>query len=557
MGDAGPELVPSGQRPEGSGRQSGRVSSSRPLAVESARTQRDREREARLRRGLDALLSPGERLVRLPPARDRDAHVAFVAALVLLASSLAGGICLIAAVVLDLRWWPIPLTFLVPGPLGWLLWRASLRRVVLTDRRLIVFSTRRDGRRMWSRTIRLVGGTYVELHEWSQRMLDLGTVVIRDDRGKRVGSIGPVLCPSDISRLMTAAIAAIDTPDEGDRQDPIRLFICYRQQDSQRWAGPVKRQLERELPGAEIFLDTDDFRGGSDYRAATHELIPRATVLLVFIGPAWVEQTRRRQASSDYDPVLDEIQVALAADVPIIPVLLDAAERPLPASLPDPIKSLVEYRIAIRVPEEPYVVSGISRIAAHVRAWDLNRSDAQIREHAGWDTPQFPAILNALSELTDDLVAPSHLFDLALHIKEVERLRRILALGYAGPVHVGILREQLADLLKDPGKHLESWEMHRLRGIYQALNRDDCVVTLPRDHGEATVAIGGQAMGTVAPPPAADHERESEAWVRAAYAVECSQDADRADEFVARLAAITSTIDSGTQIAGASPPGSG
>lgn len=118
------------------------------------------------------------------------------------------------------------------------------------------------------------------------------------------------------------------------------VFISYRRDDSRSATGRLTDSLQAAFGPQRIFRDLDSIAPGQDFEAALARAIDGTRVMLAVIGPRWLElrdKQGRRRLDVPEDPVRREIEAALAADLPIIPVLVEGASMPaaevLPASL--------------------------------------------------------------------------------------------------------------------------------------------------------------------------------------------------------------------------------
>jgi len=91
-------------------------------------------------------------------------------------------------------------------------------------------------------------------------------------------------------------------------------------------------------------MDVDQIPAGIDFVAHLNSQVAACNVLLVVIGPHWLnvknEAGERRLHQPD-DFVAIEIAAALARDIRVIPVLVDGATIPRASELPDSLKPLV------------------------------------------------------------------------------------------------------------------------------------------------------------------------------------------------------------------------
>jgi hypothetical protein len=123
-----------------------------------------------------------------------------------------------------------------------------------------------------------------------------------------------------------------------------KIFVNYRREDGRWQAARIRDQLADAFGNSAVFMDVDDLRPGQRFDEVLREAIARTDVFLAVIGPHWSELLRIRQASGDQDFVREEIAAALAARIPLIPVLLERATLPRRAELPDDLRAMVLHQ---------------------------------------------------------------------------------------------------------------------------------------------------------------------------------------------------------------------
>ena len=122
------------------------------------------------------------------------------------------------------------------------------------------------------------------------------------------------------------------------------IFINYRREDSIGTAGRLHDRLAQTFGQKNIFMDVDSIPPGVDFVADLNSQVAACDVVLVVIGPNWLDtkdETGRRRLDKPDDFVVIEIAGALARNIPVIPVLLDGTRIPKASELPDAIKALV------------------------------------------------------------------------------------------------------------------------------------------------------------------------------------------------------------------------
>jgi TIR domain len=147
---------------------------------------------------------------------------------------------------------------------------------------------------------------------------------------------------SAFARGVTANVDA--NPPYGLLIMPSKVFISYRREDSRYQARRVYDAFVHALPPDTVFMDVDSIPPGADFVEILEGWVQQCDVLLALIGPNWLKsvdpRTKRRRVDSPEDFVRIEVRGALARKIPVVPVLLDAAEMPTAAELPDDIKAL-------------------------------------------------------------------------------------------------------------------------------------------------------------------------------------------------------------------------
>ena len=121
------------------------------------------------------------------------------------------------------------------------------------------------------------------------------------------------------------------------------IFLSYRRSDSAGSAGRLFDRLAEHFGSDQVFRDVDSIEAGENFEETIRDALRVATVVLIVIGPRWLEAqgkdgSRRVDDTNDY--VRREIELALSSHVAIIPVRVEGASLPEPGSLPTSIKAL-------------------------------------------------------------------------------------------------------------------------------------------------------------------------------------------------------------------------
>jgi len=129
-----------------------------------------------------------------------------------------------------------------------------------------------------------------------------------------------------------------------------KIFISYRQSDTQSEASRLKENLEDVFGKENVFFDIETLEPGLNFAKAIEKTIWQSAVVLVLIGETWTdvkdEEGNLRLFKED-DWVRKEVAMALAMeDTRVIPVLVKDAKKLSAAQLPDNIKALADYQWA-------------------------------------------------------------------------------------------------------------------------------------------------------------------------------------------------------------------
>ena len=135
------------------------------------------------------------------------------------------------------------------------------------------------------------------------------------------------------------------------------IVISYRRDDSQDITGRIFDRLTQTFGREKVFRDIDSIPVGIDFREHIGRVFEKSELLLVMIGPRWAGNRGRSGGAKHQPPpriddpgdfVRAEVEIALEAGIPIVPVLVGNAQMPDAARLPQSLQPLA-YRNALRV----------------------------------------------------------------------------------------------------------------------------------------------------------------------------------------------------------------
>ena len=131
-----------------------------------------------------------------------------------------------------------------------------------------------------------------------------------------------------------------------------KIFISYRQSDTQSEASRLKENLEDVFGFENVFFDIETLEPGLNFATAIEKTIRQSQVVLVLIGPHWMDAKDKEgnlRLFNEDDWVRREVAMALSlhgSGTTVIPVLVKNALPLLRSQLPDNIKSLADFQWA-------------------------------------------------------------------------------------------------------------------------------------------------------------------------------------------------------------------
>ena len=127
-----------------------------------------------------------------------------------------------------------------------------------------------------------------------------------------------------------------------------RIIISYRRADSAATAGRIFDRLTSHYGDDAVFMDVDKIPFGTDFRQHIRKVLADSDILLAVIGPSWLGKASdgTSRIMDEADPVRVEIETALRQKTRIIPVLVDGANMPGVADLPDALRDLAYLNAA-------------------------------------------------------------------------------------------------------------------------------------------------------------------------------------------------------------------
>jgi CHASE2 domain-containing sensor protein len=127
-------------------------------------------------------------------------------------------------------------------------------------------------------------------------------------------------------------------------ESPAPFFISYRREHDEWAARDIRKELAKRFGDDRVFLDKRSIGTGEEWPERLMSATRWCSVLLVIIGPRWLEEVDgHRRIDDPGDWVRLEIQAVLRRpDAIVIPVLLGGARCPGMSELPEAIAGLAE-----------------------------------------------------------------------------------------------------------------------------------------------------------------------------------------------------------------------
>ena len=136
--------------------------------------------------------------------------------------------------------------------------------------------------------------------------------------------------------------------------EPGRIFICYRREDTPAEAGRLSEGLTQSFGEERVFFDIDSVPLAMNFVTYIADQLQQCPVMLVVIGRGWntiADERGVRRLDDPADQVRVEIATALRLKVPVIPILVQNASMPRATDLPEDIRDLAFHNGTKLAPE--------------------------------------------------------------------------------------------------------------------------------------------------------------------------------------------------------------
>jgi WD40 repeat protein/serine/threonine protein kinase len=144
------------------------------------------------------------------------------------------------------------------------------------------------------------------------------------------------------------------------------IFISYRRADCPDSVARIFGELKSRLRNSEIFYDHKSIPLGEEFPEMLRQKVAAANIVLVVIGPKWVELLLGKQTAS-IDHVREEVRLALQSSCEVIPVLVGGAKMPSEADLAGfPELSSLRNKNAQSIPPDPDFEAKCGELVEHL-----------------------------------------------------------------------------------------------------------------------------------------------------------------------------------------------
>lgn len=141
---------------------------------------------------------------------------------------------------------------------------------------------------------------------------------------------------------------------------PGSIFISYRRSDSIGETRRICDCLERHFGRDHVFKNVDSIPLGMNFREYLDQEVGCCQVLVVVIGPKWLDDRGQRFDKST-DWVCRQIEFALRRGIPIIPLLVNDARLPKASELSGELQGLLNWQ-SIRIRHDPDFRQDVSKL---------------------------------------------------------------------------------------------------------------------------------------------------------------------------------------------------
>ena len=151
------------------------------------------------------------------------------------------------------------------------------------------------------------------------------------------------------------------------------VFISYRRKGARKTAYRLKDRLKDAFGADKVFVDVEDIDPGLPFDEVISKRISNCSIVLVVIGRDWLvmqDDEGRHRLSDPDDWVRRELEVAMASEARVIPLVVDGADDPDPSQLPDSLREFARLQTRHLSDDEAYWNYDVDRLIAKLQEID-------------------------------------------------------------------------------------------------------------------------------------------------------------------------------------------
>lgn len=149
------------------------------------------------------------------------------------------------------------------------------------------------------------------------------------------------------------------------------IFISYRRDDSGFAADRIYASLCDKFGSQAVFIDRDGIPPGVRWDRYLSDKVNQCQVMLVVIGPQWLDirdhRTNEKRLDQNIDFVRYEIEIAIDRGIPIIPLFLEGSPRLSEDRLPSSICELIKWQ-GMQIRRDPEFERDMSKLGLSLEA---------------------------------------------------------------------------------------------------------------------------------------------------------------------------------------------
>lgn len=151
------------------------------------------------------------------------------------------------------------------------------------------------------------------------------------------------------------------------------IFISYRRSGASTVTYRLVDELKRCFGEPPIFLDVESIDPGLPFAESIQKSLSKCTIVLIVIGPRWLtmtDESDKRRIDDPEDWIRQEVRMAMAAKVRVIPVLVEGTMMLEKHELPDDISGLVALQAFILSDSQTHWAFDVNRLVTKLRGID-------------------------------------------------------------------------------------------------------------------------------------------------------------------------------------------